>query len=108
MLGTEHLQNSSRKKRSSNRRHKLKNKPLICSLHGDIESLCENIEENLKQINKKTTKEQILKLKQQIARDTKNIKKIVEKALEAGQSMENRLVAYYDAITELGFERKKK
>ena len=36
-----------------------------------------------------------------------NIIDLVEEAKESGQSMENRLIEYKDAIIGLGFERKK-
>ena len=71
----------------------------ICDLHAEIMELCDEIE-RLEFKHAKLIKRQV------IAR-TKKISKMTAKARLSGQSMENRLSEYYDAITGIGFKRTK-
>ena len=73
-----------------------KTKRNICSVHYEIKELAEDIEEEFKQFMSKKALKQILK-----------IQVLADEALEYGQSMENRLQEYRNAVDNLGFVRKK-
>ena len=68
----------------------------ICSVHYDIKELAEDLEEEFKQFMSKKALKQVLK-----------IQALADEALEYGQSMENRMREYRNAIDNLGFVRKK-
>jgi hypothetical protein len=73
----------------------------ICDYHDDIIKTALEIEK-IKE-NQYETVEEVLYEVQHLAWD---IRSWAEEAKEAGQSMENRLSEYRDAIEGLGFERK--
>lgn len=72
---------------------------LICFKHDEIISICKEIK-NL-DLDKATQRKKIATLINKII-------KITEQAKEDGQHMEDRLQEYYNAIDDLGFDRKKK
>lgn len=74
-----------------------KNDP-ICYKHDEIIKLCKEIKQL--DLSKTTARKKVDKLADKIIT-------ITEIAKDNGQSMEDRLSEYYDAITEIGFQRKK-
>ena len=72
-------------------------KKTICDMHQEIIQLCSEIE-SLKFDHVKQTKRQVLSR-------VKKIAKLTAQARISGQSMENRLSEYYDAVTSVGFKR---
>jgi len=75
----------------------MKKKVFICTLHDEIMEMAEELLRYEFESGQKTKGKKLLK-------------KIITKAEEAkygGQEMEDRLVEYYEAITGLGFKRKK-
>lgn len=71
----------------------------ICFKHDEIMSLCNEIKDlNLFKVS---GRKKVIPLVNKII-------KLTEQAKEDGQNMENRLQEYYNAISELGFEREKK
>lgn len=71
----------------------------ICFKHDEIMSLCRELK-NL-DLFKVSGRKKVIPLVNKII-------KLTEQAKEDGQNMENRLHEYYDAISDLGFDRKKK
>ena len=74
-----------------------KRKRLICTVHDEIYDFAEEIEEL--DFSDRNHKRKLKSL-------AKRIKKDASEAKDYGQSMENRLSEYRDAIEELGFKRK--
>lgn len=74
-------------------------KKTICDMHQEIIQLCSEIL-SLKFDHVRRTKRQVLSR-------VKKIAILTAKSRVAGQSMENRLNEYYDAITSVGFKREK-
>ena len=75
------------------------NKKLICTVHAEISELGEE----LKKLDVSTPKGS-----RRVKTIGKLIVKLAEQARKKGQSMEDRLVEYYNAVEELGFKRKVK
>ena len=78
---------------------KKKKRTLICTLHDYITDFAEQLK--CLDLDKKTHRTKVKTLANAIMKATAEAK-------DAGQDMEDRLQEYYDAIHELGFERKKK
>ena len=72
---------------------------LICDRHNDIISWAQDIKKLIENVEKAGLKRRINSLVTKIEKET-------EKALDSGQSMENRLAKYRSAIDDLGFKRK--
>jgi len=68
-------------------------------MHNEIIQLCSDIEK-LRFSHIKLTRRQVLSR-------IKKIEKLTLKAKLAGQSMEDRLAEYYEAIISVGFKRKR-
>ena len=75
----------------------------ICERHGRIESWAEDLEELA---SDRTVR--LEALRKRVKELAKKIKTEVNIAADSGQSMENRLSEYKDAIEGIGFVRKKK
>ena len=68
----------------------------ICSVHHEIREIADDLEEEFATfVSKKALKK------------IKEIQNLADEALGYGQSMENRLSEYKDAIENIGFNRKK-
>ena len=75
---------------------KRKTKRNICDVHYDIDKLAQELEEILKELKSRKG-----------ARIARDISDLAEEARNYGQSMENRLSTYREAIEDMGFRRKK-
>lgn len=79
-------------------------KDLICTTHGKIAEIADYLMTlNLRDLSI----DGILKEEEHIQELGSYLNDLTEYALERGQSMEDRLQEYFNAISELGFERKK-
>jgi len=73
----------------------------ICDRHDSIKSWSDDIEAEADKIENTRLRRRIISL-------ARKIQKEVVKAKDSGQSMENRLMEYSQAIEGLGFKRSKK
>lgn len=81
---------------------KKKPRELICTTHGYIDEILDNLLEiDITAVAVKDMRE----LQRSIRKQLKEAKRYVAEALDAGQAMENRLSEYREAIEQLGFER---
>ena len=77
----------------------------ICSMHGDIE----RIADELIGIEISEMKfSELIELDKTIKKHGEELKELAVEAGDAGQSMEDRMKEYRDAIEGLGFSRNKK
>jgi len=73
-------------------------KRLICTVHDEIDELCDELD----------SLDVCEKLKKKIEKISAKIRKDAAEAKEYGQSMEARLYEYKGAVDSIGFTRKKK
>ena len=79
----------------------------ICEAHGDILDI---INKRMARLNYSTddTTEYLVDMIDDLLYYTGIIEDLTKEAMEYGQSMENRLIAYRSAIEDLGFRRNEK
>lgn len=81
-------------------------KRAICNVHDDILDIIKQRMTRLK-YSKDNTTEELVDMIDDLLWYIDDIRTLTEEAIECGQSMENRLKKYREAIENLGFRRDK-
>lgn len=86
----------------------MSSKRVICSVHDDIINLCNSMVKDINRCSKSDTKDELYDVLDDIRWKLDNyIISYAEEAKDYGQSMENRLTEYRNAVERLGFTRDK-